>query len=69
MRVNHALARRPRENSEAPVLRRDERDGVSLVVHELRRGEVPRAAERRRMADRWRATFDRLGNGGQFHRR
>ena len=37
MRVDHVLARRPGEDGEVSVLRGDERDGVLLIVRELRR--------------------------------
>src|ERR1700730_636409 len=36
VRVDHVLARRPREDREASILRCDERDRVALILHELR---------------------------------
>ena len=45
MGVHHVLARRPGEDREVPVLRRNERDGVALVVDELRGRQMPRPAE------------------------
>ena len=58
MGVDKFLARRPREDGEAAVLRRDEGDGVVLIVHELRGREVPRAAEAVGMHDRLRGSLE-----------
>ena len=46
--VHELLARRPLEDREAAVLRRDERHRVVLIVHELRGRQVPRPAQLRR---------------------
>ena len=62
VRVDHRFARRPREDGEAAVLRRDERDRVALIVDELRGRQVPGASELRRMDERGHAAFDRLGH-------
>ena len=48
MRVHELLALRPLEDREASVLRRDERHRITLIVHELRGRQVPRAAQLRR---------------------
>ena len=45
--VDHVLARRPGEHGEAPVLRRDQRDRVALIVDELRGREMAGAAQLR----------------------
>ena len=37
MRVNHLFTGRPCEDREATVLRRDERERITLVLDELRR--------------------------------
>ena len=51
--MHELLVRRPLEDREAPVLRGNERRGVALIVDELRRRKMSRAAElRRRGADR-----------------
>ena len=52
MRVDELFARRPLEDREAAVLRRDQRHRVVLIVHELRGRQVPRAAELRRRGAR-----------------
>src|SRR4051812_42338454 len=62
VRMHHVLARRPGEHREVSVLRGDERDRVALIVDELRGGEVPRAAEQRRMHDARHESLDRLGD-------
>src|SRR5271169_1247660 len=49
VRVNHFLARRPREDREASILRCDERDRVALILHELRGRQVSRASQPRRV--------------------
>ena len=69
MRVDHVLAQRPLEHGEAAVLRRDERDGVPLILRELRRRQVSRAAELRRMHEHRLGAFDRLGERHLFHLR
>ena len=69
MGVHLLLARRPGEDGEAAVLRRDQRERVALIVHELRRGQVPRAAELRGVDDRGVAAFDRLGDRHLLDRR
>ena len=62
MRVHRAVAGRPGEDGEASVLRRHERDGVGLIVHELRGCQVPRPAELSRVHPMDSATDDRLGD-------
>ena len=52
MRVDHVFALGPREHREASVLRRDQRHGVALIVHELRGRQMPRAAQAGRMHER-----------------
>src|SRR4051812_36133611 len=44
MRVDHLFAGRPREDSEAAILRGDQAEALSLIVKELRGGQVARAA-------------------------
>src|SRR5690606_23176877 len=51
VRPDPPLGRRPREDGEPAVLRRDEGERVALVVHELRRRRVPHPPERRQGAD------------------
>src|SRR6185503_4960035 len=60
MRVNGRVAGRPGKDGEPAVLRRDQRDGPPLVVHELRRREVPGAAELTWMHTLGGPAFDRL---------
>ena len=69
MRVHELLARRPLEDREAAVLRRDQRHRVALIVHELRGRQMPRAAQLRRCGARRRAAFHRLGDVHLFDRR
>ncbi len=69
VRVHEFLARRPLEDREPAVLRRHQRDGVALIVHELRRRQMPRAAELRGRGPRRHAAFNGLGDVHQFHRR
>src|ERR1700680_1504860 len=45
VRVNHLLARRPREDCEAPILRCDERHRVALILDELCGRQMSGAAE------------------------
>src|SRR5205085_4876553 len=47
---------------EAPVLRGDERDGVALILDELRRRQMTCAAELDRLDDRSRVAYDRLSH-------
>ena len=63
------LARRPDEHGKTTILRRDQRDGVALVKHELCRCEMARPAEQRRMNDRRFAPFDWLGDAALFDER
>jgi len=51
MGVDHCLAFGPFKDRETPILRRDECNGVALILDELRRGEVPGAAELIRVDD------------------
>ncbi len=44
MRMNHLFTRRPREYCEAPVLRRDQGQGISLIVDELGRRQMTSSA-------------------------
>ena len=44
MRVDHLFARRPGEDCKAAVLRSDQCQRVSLIVYELGRRQVTRAA-------------------------
>ena len=67
MGVHRLLARRPREESEAAVLRRHERYRVALIVGELCGGEMSRPAKLGRVENRGDSTFDRFGQGDVFH--
>ena len=69
VRVHELFTRRPLEDREAAVLRRDQRHRVALIVHELRRRQVPRPAQLRRRRARRRAAFDRLGHVDLLDRR
>ena len=62
MRVDGVLARRPREHREVAVLRGDQRQRVALIVDELRRRQVARAAEPGRMDGFRHAADTRLGD-------
>ena len=67
MGVHRLLARRPREESEAAVLRRHERYRVALIVGELCGGEMSCPAKLGRVENRGDSTFDRFGQGDVFH--
>src|SRR5436309_13745698 len=69
VRMDHVLARRPGEDGEVPVLRRHERDGIALILDELCRGQMPRAAELARVHDSGNAAFDRFGDRHLLHLR
>lgn len=60
MGLHHTFARRPSEHCKQAVLRGDECDGVALIVHELRAGQVPRSAKLRRLNEHRGRTFDGL---------
>ena len=45
MRVDHPFTGRPREDSEASILRRDQGQGIALIVYELGSREMPGSAE------------------------
>src|SRR5262249_2008395 len=68
VRVHHILARRPGKHREPAVLRGDERHGVPLVVHELRRRQVPGTAQDGRMDHARHEALDRLGDCRLLHR-
>src|ERR1041385_8865170 len=69
VRVHHLLAGRPGEDREATILRGDERHGVALILYELRRGHVSRAAELHGLDDRRGVADDRLGQDQLLDRR
>src|SRR5258706_15034897 len=60
MGVDHCLTFGPFKDREASILRRDECNGVALILDELRRRQVPRAAELIRMDDGGFRTHDRF---------
>src|SRR5947199_10627340 len=60
--VDHVLARRPGEDREVPILRRHERDGIALILDELRGRQMPCAAELARVADGRNDALDQLGD-------
>lgn len=62
MRVDHGLGVGPFEEGEATVLRCYKGDGITLVLHELCRGQMPCPAELFRMDQGGGAAFDRLRN-------
>src|SRR5688572_31669386 len=66
MGVNGTVARRPRKDREAAVLRGDQRYGAALIVDELRRGEMTRAAELPGVHPLGSAPFNRLGHDDLF---
>ena len=45
MRVDHPFTGRPREDSEASILRCHQGQGIALIVYELGSGEMPGSAE------------------------
>jgi len=60
--VHLLAARRPREHGEPAILRRHERNGVTLVVNELCRGQVTRATQLGGRHDAGFAADHRLGD-------
>src|ERR671924_1381028 len=66
MRVHGPFARRPGEDREASVLRRDERDRVALIVNELRGRQMARTAKRRWMDLHRHTAFDWFGHRHDF---
>src|SRR3954453_15434902 len=60
--VDHLLAGRPGEERETAVLRCDERDAVTLIVCELRGGQVTCAAQMRGVQLERGAADNRLGH-------
>ena len=65
--VNHALVVRPFENCKTAVLRCDERHRIVLIVDELRRRQMPRAAQTIGMDDGLDAAFDGFGDRHLLH--
>ena len=66
IRVNRVFERRPGENRKTAILRSNQRNGVDLILSELRRRQVPGAAELRGMDDAGNRSFNRLGIGHVF---
>ena len=60
MRVDHFFARRPGEDCEAAVLRSDQRQRLSLIVYELGRRQMTRAAVLYGRNHDRRITYDRF---------
>jgi LmbE family N-acetylglucosaminyl deacetylase len=69
MRPNSIIGRRPREDRKAPVLGSDKRHGIWLIVDELRRGEMARAAKLTGMHAFGDAAFDWLGDDNMLDSR
>ena len=67
--VNHIRAGGPREHRKAPVLRGHQGNGTALILDELRRRQVSRAAKACRVNDLRDAPFDRLRHGHLLDRR
>src|SRR5512139_929803 len=61
VRMHGVFTRRPRKDREVPILGCDERDGVALILHELRGRQVTRAADLPRVNALRNTAFDRLG--------
>jgi hypothetical protein len=66
MGVHDVAGGRPGEYREAPVLRCNQGNGVSLIVYELSRRHVPRISKLGRFDDQSLGSFDRLGNQYAF---
>jgi hypothetical protein len=60
--MDHLFTRGPRKNCEASILRRDQRQRITLIVHKLRRREMSRAAMLCRLDHDWKIPYDRLSN-------
>ena len=59
--VDGPFSARPGEHGEVTILRRDQRDGVALIVDELRRRQMTGSAKIRRGHRRRNRALDRLG--------
>jgi len=62
MCMNHAVECSPREDSETPILRRDERQGVALILYELHRRQMPSTTQLRRMDHHGHRAFYRFSD-------
>src|ERR671924_227081 len=66
MRVDGFLALGPLKNSEAPVVRSDQRHRVALILHELGSRKVPGSAELLRMDEGSHTVFNGLRHSNLF---
>jgi len=67
VRVNHGVSRGPLKDGESTVLRRHQRNGIALIVNELRGRLMPGSAEFFRVRENRGSSFNRFRDCDSFH--